>query len=124
MIKLLLSVSLGGVLGTLLRFGTGLWVTAHWPRHAYLATLLVNLLGCLAIGYLYGYFLQRPELPVELRTALMVGLLGGLTTFSSFSLDTLKLVESGQVGLALGYLALSVFGGLLVAWLGLCLARL
>eukprot|EP01031_Cornospumella_fuschlensis_P020180 gene20180-biopygen16986 len=105
MIPLVLSVAVGGIAGTLLRFAAGNWVNAHWPRHFYLGTLAVNIVGCLLIGFLYGLFLQRPEVPVEIRAGLMVGFLGGLTTFSSFSLDTLRLLESGQLPLALGYAA-------------------
>lgn len=122
-LPLLLSVSLGGVAGTLLRFATANWVSAHWPRHFYLGTLAVNIVGCLLIGFLYGLFLQRPEVPIELRAGLIVGFLGGLTTFSSFSLDTLRLLESGQVPLALGYAAISVLGGLLATWAGLTLTK-
>lgn len=122
-LPLLLSVSLGGVAGTLLRFATANWVSAHWPRHFYLGTLAVNIVGCLLIGFLYGLFLQRPEVPLELRAGLIVGFLGGLTTFSSFSLDTLRLLESGQVPLALGYAAISVLGGLLATWAGLTLTK-
>ncbi|MFU6376361.1 fluoride efflux transporter CrcB [Metapseudomonas otitidis] len=122
-LPLLLSVSLGGVAGTLLRFATANWVSAHWPRHFYLGTLAVNIVGCLFIGFLYGLFLQRPEVPIELRAGLIVGFLGGLTTFSSFSLDTLRLLESGQVPLALGYAAISVLGGLLATWAGLTLTK-
>lgn len=122
-LSLLLSVSLGGVAGTLLRFATANWVSAHWPRHFYLGTLAVNIVGCLLIGFLYGLFLQRPEVPIELRAGLIVGFLGGLTTFSSFSLDTLRLLESGQVPLALGYAAISVLGGLLATWAGLTLTK-
>ena len=87
-------------------------------------TLLVNLVGCLLIGYLYGQFLLRPEVPLALRAGLIVGFLGGLTTFSSFSLDTLRLLESGQILLAFGYLAFSVLGGLLATWGGLTLTKL
>ncbi|MCO7556124.1 fluoride efflux transporter CrcB [Metapseudomonas otitidis] len=122
-LPLLLSVSLGGVAGTLLRFATANWVSAHWPRHFYLGTLAVNIVGCLLIGFLYGLFLQRPEVPIELRAGLIVGFLGGLTTFSSFSLDTLRLLESGQVPLALGYAVVSVLGGLLATWAGLTLTK-
>lgn len=122
-LPLLLSVSLGGVAGTLLRFATANWVSAHWPRHFYLGTLAVNIVGCLLIGFLYGLFLQRPEVPIELRAGLIVGFLGGLTTFSSFSLDTLRLLEGGQVPLALGYAAVSVLGGLLATWAGLTLTK-
>nr|WP_279653340.1 fluoride efflux transporter CrcB [Pseudomonas morbosilactucae] len=121
---MILAVSAGGVAGTLLRFATGNWISANWPRHFYTATLAVNIVGCLLIGVLYGLFLLRPEVPIEVRAGLMVGFLGGLTTFSSFSLDTLRLLESGQVPLALGYAAISVFGGLLATWAGLTLTKL
>ncbi|MFZ3155088.1 fluoride efflux transporter CrcB [Pseudomonas sp.] len=124
MIGVVLAVALGGMLGTLLRFVTANWVSANWPQHFYGATLAVNILGCLLIGYLYGLFLLRPELPLELRAGLIVGFLGGLTTFSSFSLDTLRLLESGQLPLAMGYAAISVLGSLLATWAGLSLARL
>lgn len=123
MIAVVAAVSAGGIAGTLLRFATANWVSAHWPRHFYLGTLAVNLIGCLLIGLLYGLFLHRPLVPVELRAGLIVGFLGGLTTFSSFSLDTVRLLESGQAPLAFGYAALSVLGGLLATWAGLSLTK-
>jgi len=123
MIGVILAVAAGGAAGCLLRFFTANWVTAHWPQHFYWATLAVNLVGCLLIGYLYGIFLLRPEVPLALRAGMVVGFLGGLTTFSSFSLDTLRLLESGQLAAALGYAGLSVLGGLLATWVGLVLAR-
>ena len=82
------------------------------------------MLGCLLIGYLYASFLQRPDLSPELRGGLIIGFLGALTTFSSFSLDGLRLLESGQAATAFSYIGVSVFGGLLAAWAGLALARL
>ncbi|MGM3388127.1 fluoride efflux transporter CrcB [Stutzerimonas stutzeri] len=124
MMRVLLAVVAGGVLGTLIRFGVSTWVASSWPRHSYLATLAVNLIGCLAIGYLYATFLLRPEWSPELRNGLMIGFLGALTTFSSFSLDGLRLFESGQIGMAFIYLAASVIGGVLAAWVGLTLGRL
>ncbi|WNW09698.1 fluoride efflux transporter CrcB [Pseudomonas sp. DTU_2021_1001937_2_SI_NGA_ILE_001] len=124
MIQTILAVSIAGIAGTLLRFATGNWVNVRWPQHFYTATLAVNIVGCLIIGVLYGLFLIRPEVPVEVRAGLIVGFVGGLTTFSSFSLDTLRLLESGQVPLALGYAGISVFGGLLATWVGLTLTRL
>jgi CrcB protein len=120
----MLAVVAGGVVGTLIRFGVSLWISTHWPRHFYLATLAVNLLGCLLIGYLYASFLQRPDLSPELRSGLIIGFLGALTTFSSFSLDGLRLLESGQAATAFGYIGVSVLGGLLAAWSGLALGRL
>jgi CrcB protein len=124
MIGVVFAVALGGMLGTLLRFATSNWVSSHFPQHFYGATLAVNLVGCLLIGYLYGLFLLRPEVPLALRAGLIVGFLGGLTTFSSFSLDTLRLLESGQAPLALGYATLSVLGSLLATWAGLTLTKL
>jgi CrcB protein len=124
MIAVVLAVAFGGMVGTLLRFATGNWISAHWPQHFYSATLAVNIVGCLLIGYLYGMFLLRPEVPLALRAGLIVGFLGGLTTFSSFSLDTLRLLESGQAPMAIGYALLSVAGGLLATWAGLSLTRL
>ncbi|MFK8328537.1 fluoride efflux transporter CrcB [Pseudomonas sp. BJa5] len=123
MIAVIAAVSAGGIAGTVLRFATANWVNAHWPRHFYLGTLAVNLIGCLLIGLLYGLFLHRPLVPVELRAGLIVGFLGGLTTFSSFSLDTVRLLESGQAPLAFGYAGISVFGGLLATWAGLSLTK-
>ena len=124
MIRMALAVVAGGVVGTLRRFGVATWVSAQWPRHFYLATLAVNLLGCLLIGYLYAFFLARPDISPELRGGLIIGFLGALTTFSSFSLDGLRLLESGQLATAFGYIGVSVLGGLLAAWAGLTLARL
>ncbi|MCQ4256397.1 fluoride efflux transporter CrcB [Stutzerimonas stutzeri] len=124
MIRMMLAVAAGGVVGTLVRFGVASWVSIHWPRHFYVATLAVNLLGCLVIGYLYATFLVRPDISPELRGGLIIGLLGALTTFSSFSLDGLRLLESGQLTTAFGYIGISVVGGLLAAWAGLALGRL
>ncbi|CDZ93166.1 fluoride efflux transporter CrcB [Pseudomonas saudiphocaensis] len=124
MIRMLFAVTCGGVVGTLLRFAVATWVGTQWPRHFYLATLAVNLVGCLLIGYLYATFLTRHDISPELRGALIIGFLGALTTFSSFSLDALRLLESGQVATAFGYIGGSLLGGLLATWAGLALARL
>ncbi len=124
MIRLVLAVALGGALGSVARFLTSSWMISHWPRHYFLGTLVVNIIGCLAIGYLYGLFLLRSDLPLELRTGLNVGVIGGLTTFSSFSLEVVRLIEGGQAGMALGYLGCSILGGLFAVWAGLSFARL
>ncbi|MGX5219457.1 MULTISPECIES: fluoride efflux transporter CrcB [Pseudomonas] len=124
MIKVVAAVAAGGALGSTLRFLTSYWVQRHWPQHFYMATFSVNIIGCFLIGLLSGLFLLRTDIPLELRTGITVGVLGGLTTFSSFSLETIRLIEGGQAAIAFGYLAASLIGGLLAAWGGLSLTRL
>lgn len=124
MMQVIAAVAVGGAAGSVLRFLTSAYVVAHWPRHYYLATLAVNLVGCLLIGFLSAWFLTRTELPLALRTGILTGVLGGLTTFSSFSLEALRLLENGQSLTAAAYVLGSLLGGLACAWLGMSLARL
>ena len=121
--RMLVVVGCGGLLGTWLRYGLGVWVVGRYPQQFFLATWLVNIVGCLLIGYVHAFFMAHADWPPEWRTVIVVGVLGGFTTFSSFSLDTLRLLENGQVALALGYAASSILGGLLAAALGVSLGR-
>ena len=123
MIKIASAVAVGGGLGSVLRFFISSIVALHWSRHYYMGTLLVNWIGCLGIGFCSVYFLSRSDLSPVWRNAVTVGVLGGLTTFSSFSLDVLTLYNSGRGLLALVYLLASVLGGLVLAALGMTLAR-
>jgi CrcB protein len=124
MIGVALAVALGGAVGSVLRFLSASWVAAQWPRHFYLGTFTVNIIGCLLIGLLSGLFLLRSDLPIELRSGLIIGLLGGFTTFSSFSLELFKLFENGRTYEALAYLLCSLLGGVAAVWAGISLARL
>lgn len=102
-------ISLGAIAGALLRYATHLWLEQSNPKLP-LATLSVNLLGSLIIGWLYGAgWLETNE---KFRLFAAVGFLGSLTTFSSFTLETLRRIEAGQWGWALGYVLLSCLGGL------------
>lgn len=123
MTQTLLAVALGGALGSVLRFLVSAWTAGHWPRHAFLATFSVNLLGCLLIGIVSALFVLKTEWPLELRDGLKAGFLGGLTTFSAFSLELVSLLETGRLPEAAGYLLFSIAGGLLAAWLGLWMVR-
>lgn len=123
MIRTIAVIALGGSLGALARFGLAQWVAAHWPRSFPLATFAVNLIGCLLIGILYGLWLHRPELSPLLRQGVFIGFLGAFTTFSTFSLDTLRLLENGESLMALGYILLSVCICLIATWAGLSLTR-
>jgi CrcB protein len=92
-------------------------------RSALLGTLLVNALGCLAIGVLFEWFETRDLLSAEARTGLVAGLLGGFTTFSAFGLELLELLESGRLLAGLGYAAASVLLAVTAVALGAVLAR-
>ena len=119
----LLAIAVGGALGALARFAIGLGMGLLWPAGFPLATFIINLLGCLAIGILYGLWLDRPDLSPVLQQGLMVGFLGAFTTFSTFSLDAWRLAEEGQGLMALGYVLLSVCLCLTATWAGLMLTR-
>jgi CrcB protein len=113
-----LMVLMGGAAGSGLRFGVALALPAGRTSGFPIATLSVNLLGCLLIGLLAAVLGPSSEVPAHVRTGIMVGLLGGFTTFSSFGLDTIRLIQSDQIGSAALYIALSNLAGLLAVWLG------
>ncbi|MDP3858084.1 MAG: fluoride efflux transporter CrcB [Stagnimonas sp.] len=117
-----LAVTLGGAFGTLGRYGVGVWARALWPAFP-AATLIVNVLGGLVMGLLASYAAARPEWSGAWRLGLMTGVLGGFTTFSAFSLETLVLWREGALGLALVNVALNVILSLLACALGLLLGR-
>lgn len=121
--KQLLLVGLGGALGSMLRFAvsTGLytWLGRAFPW----GTLFVNVTGCFAIGLLYVLLVERMALGAEWRILLMAGVLGGYTTFSSFSIETLNLMESGDLLRAAVNVLASVVVCLVAAWAGMGLAR-
>ncbi|WP_339847116.1 fluoride efflux transporter CrcB [uncultured Halopseudomonas sp.] len=119
----LLAIALGGSLGALSRYGIAQWIMLTWPKAFPLATFAVNLIGCLIIGILYGLWTSRPEFSPLLRQGLFIGFLGAFTTFSTFSLDALRLMESGESLMALGYILLSVCVCLIATWAGLSLVR-
>lgn len=86
-------------------------------------TLTVNVLGSIIMGLLTEFFVVRSGLPQELRLFLTTGLLGGFTTFSTFSLDAVTLWERGQWGLAAGYVALSLVASVAGLFFGLLMIR-
>lgn len=123
----LLLVFLGGGTGAMLRYSMGLLVTRltptgaetpHWLTMYPVATMIVNLIGCGLIGLAWG-MLGKPEDGNEaLQVALIVGVLGGFTTFSSFGWETLDLLNDGRVFTAGVYVVLSVVVGVFAAWSG------
>lgn len=118
-----LSVSVGAIVGVTARWLLSLLSQQHVPATFPRGTLLINLAGCFGIGVLQTLFLERRAISRELQLCLVVGLLGGFTTFSTFSVETVQLLRAGQAGHALAYQLVSVGGGLLLVVLGRVLAH-
>lgn len=111
-------VAFGGMVGASLRYLISLTLAQAVNTGFPLATLLINLSGCLLIGLLYGNFSGTTQFS-WIQPFLMIGLLGGFTTFSSFSLECINLLKSGAIGNLFVYLLASNLGGLSLAWLGI-----
>lgn len=122
-----LNVALGGAVGAVLRYQTGRGMTALLGPQTVTAfpwaTLTVNLVGSLAMGLLAGWLARHGEGGEQWRLLLGVGLLGGFTTFSAFSLELMLLIERGQAATALTYALISVLAGLAALYLGLVTMR-
>jgi len=116
-----LAIALGASLGALTRWGAGLWLNGRWSSGFPLGTLLVNLLGGLLIGMALEWFGRQPN--ELLKLLLVTGFLGGLTTFSSFSGESLAMLQRGHYGLALTHSAVHVLGSLAAAAAGFKLMR-
>lgn len=123
MLKSILLIGLGGAIGSIFRYLTTLLIGKYWTNHLPLATLITNVVGCLLIGIFIG-LLDRQQAPNnELKWLLVTGFCGGFTTFSTFSLENINLLQNGNVGTAFLYIGLSVILGLAAVWLGLFLSK-
>lgn len=119
-----LLVGAGGALGAMARYGFAVLVARLWPTTFPLATLLINIIGSIAMGLFVGLMAKLlPANQEELRLFVAVGIFGGFTTFSSFSLDTIVLIERGELIQAVTYVALSVVVCLIGLYLGLLITR-
>lgn len=116
MIESLIWVALGGAAGASARFllSTLFFVPGQFPW----PTLVINIAGSLGIGLLWGLFGQHAWFESWGRYLLVVGFLGGFTTFSAFSLETVGLLEGGRAGAAASYVTASLIGCVVAAWLG------
>ena len=116
-------IALAGGIGAVLRFALGrLTVNLGWTALPF-GTLFANLLGCFLIGYLSWIMAHRWGWSLNHQTVIMTGLLGGFTTFSAFSLETITLLNQGSGFRAMAYIALTVTLSICMCWLGLSLAR-
>jgi len=118
-------VGIGGFLGSVMRYWLGGFLNQLSPRALFpYETLVINVSGCLGIGLLAGLAEFRGVLSPELRLFLMVGILGGFTTFSTFGYETFQLLREGDLLLAGLNVALQGTLGLIAVWAGYSLARL
>jgi len=122
-LRTMLAIAAGGACGALLRFWVGQGVHALVGRGFPFGTLLVNVAGSAAMGAVYILFFERHDLAPEWRAALVVGFLGAFTTFSTFSMDTLVLVQQGEPAKAVLNVVASVGLCLTGCWLGMVVAR-
>lgn len=119
----ILAIAAGGATGAVLRFWVSNGVYAVLGRSFPYGTLAVNLLGSLAMGFLYVMMLERMASGAELRAFVLVGLLGAFTTFSTFSIETLNLMQDALYLRALLNVLVSVVACVGAAMLGVILAR-
>ena len=123
MIKTLLFIAGGGAFGAVLRYGASLGVYSLFGRGFPYGTLFVNVVGSLLMGVLSIALLDRFNVGPEWRAAILVGSLGAFTTFSTFSIETMNLLEQGDLTRGMLYVAVSVVLCLLAVWAGLILGR-
>lgn len=121
--KTLVFIAFGGALGAVLRYGASSSVYALLGRGFPYGTLFVNVVGSLLIGMLSILMLERMSIGPEWRAAVLVGVLGSFTTFSTFSLETLNLLEQGEITTALLNMVASVLLCLVAVWLGVIIGR-
>ncbi|PHS71447.1 MAG: fluoride efflux transporter CrcB [Methylophaga sp.] len=119
----LLAIAGGGALGAVMRFLMSSNIYRVFGRDFPYGTLTVNVLGSLLIGLFYILIVERSLLSAEWRSVVMIGFLGAFTTFSTFSLETLSLLESGELSRAALNVFLSVALCLVATWLGLVIGR-
>jgi CrcB protein len=116
-------VATGGALGSLLRYGVGRWAIAAMGPGFPFGTFAVNIIGGFLMGLLAGWLSRFGEGGEELRLLLGVGVLGGFTTFSAFSLEVYNMITRAEVALAAAYAVSSAAGSVLAVLAGVWLMR-
>jgi len=119
-----LLIALAGAAGAVSRYGVGLWAHRQFGSHFAFGTLIVNIMGCLILGFVLEMEVRTDWVSHSIRLFLAVGFLGAFTTFSTFGFETLKFLQEGSPNLALLNVAANLLFGLLAVWLGWMMARL
>lgn len=118
-----ISIALGGALGALCRYGMSNSLYLFLGRNFPYGTLAVNIIGSIIMGFAYVMMIERIDVSPDLRAATMIGFLGAFTTFSTFSIETLNLLESGDLFKASLNIVLSVTLCISGCWLGMIVGR-
>lgn len=119
-----LAIAIGGAIGACLRFALSEWMLHLFGRSFPFGTLLVNILGSFVIGLLYGLLITEQIAPNPWRIFIGIGVLGAFTTFSTFSMDTVLLLQQGDWLKAVANVVLNVVLCLTLAWFGLKLGSM
>ena len=123
MIRNALLVGLGGAVGSITRYLCQRWAYNIYPHHFPWGTFAVNLIGCLLIGIFWGISFKSFESNENWKLFLMVGLCGGFTTFSAFTLEGIGLIREQRLALFFSYVAATVVLGLLATYIGMQITR-
>ncbi|MEM9017339.1 MAG: fluoride efflux transporter CrcB [Verrucomicrobiota bacterium] len=118
--KAILALALGGSFGAISRWGLHYWIDSRVASSSSFpwGILLVNTVGCFLFGWFFTLFEEREWFSDTLQLAVFSGFLGSFTTFSTFGWNTLELLRTGQLGLALANVVASLALGLLAVWVG------
>jgi CrcB protein len=120
--KQIILVGIGGGVGSVFRYLIKVW-TARFSNEIPFATFSANILGCLIIGLLMGYFAKNEHIPSDWSLLLITGFCGGFTTFSTFSSENLNLIQTGNYLTALTYMIGSVLFGIVAVLLGFVITK-
>ena len=116
-------VALGGAVGSMARFGVNMAAPRFLGQSFPWATLTVNIVGSLLMGFLVSFLAEKYADQPDLRLFLLTGVLGGFTTFSAFSLDVLNLVQRGEAAMAFVYAMASVLLSIIAVFAGFMMSR-
>ena len=111
----ILAVGSGGFIGAVLRAYLNGIISHKMPHDLPFGTLGVNLIGSFIMGILIAYFMYTTIFPLHVKSFLTTGILGGLTTYSAFAIESFLLLNSGQIALALANISLNAFGSIFMA---------
>lgn len=113
-----LVIGIGGFIGSNLRYWISYLVNSNFKSHNFWGTLTVNMIGCLIIGALMSYHLNMAEIESNMKILVVTGLLGALTTFSTFSFETVEMIQDARIHLAVANVLMNVFFGLGAVFIG------